>query len=126
LTAKIEKSIALKHGRLAEDKALDYLRNNSLKFTARNFHAPYGEIDLIMHDKNIIVFIEVRYRVNNNFVSALESIDGRKCDRIIATSQFYQQHNLNAAKMITRFDVVVITGKIKMPKIEWIKNAFQA
>ncbi len=79
-----------------------------------------------MHDKNIIVFIEVKYRVNNNFVSALESIDTRKCDRIIATSQYYQQRNLNAAKMNIRFDVVAITGKINTPKLEWIKNAFQA
>ncbi len=126
MTTKIKNSVALKHGRLAEDKALDYLKKNGLKFITRNYHAPYGEIDLIMHDKNIIVFIEVRYRVNNNFVSALESIDTRKCDRIIATCQNYQQRNLNAAKMITRFDVVIITGEINTPKIEWIKNAFQA
>jgi len=126
LTTKIKNSVAFKHGRLAEDKALDYLKKRGLKLITRNYHAPCGEIDIIMHDKNIIVFIEVKYRVNNNFISALESIDTRKCDRIIATSQYYQQRNLNAAKMNIRFDVVAITGKINTPKLEWIKNAFQA
>ena len=126
MTTKIKNSVAFKHGRLAEDKALDYLKKRGLKFITRNYHAPCGEIDIIMHDKNIIVFIEVKYRANNNFVSALESIDTRKCDRIIATSQYYQQRNLNAAKMNIRFDVVAITGKINTTKLEWIKNAFQA
>ena len=120
------KACNTEHGKIAEDIALNYLKQNKLKYIERNFRSSFGEIDLILKDKNTLVYIEVRYRNNNNFMGALETIDRRKCERIIATSQYYQQCNRNAVNMDTRFDVVVINGDLNNPNIEWIKNAFQA
>lgn len=119
-------AIATKHGQLAEQKALDFLKRNGLEPVTRNFNSPCGEIDIIMYDNNYIVFIEVKFRKNNDFINPLEVIDRHKCDRIIATSQYFHQKNHKFSKMMSRFDVVIITGNIKNPKIEWIKNAFQA
>ncbi len=115
-----------KRGKWAEDKALDFLKANGLRPIERNYRSSKGEIDLIMKDQNTITFIEVRYRENNRYVSAIESIDSQKCSRIIATSQHYIQCNRSATKMTCRFDVIVITGPIEKLEIEWIKNAFQA
>jgi len=119
-------STTTERGKWAEDKALDFLEVNGLNIIERNYRSPKGEIDLIMEDNNIIVFIEVRYRANSRYVSAIESIDSQKCARVIATSQHYIQYNRTAAKMTSRFDVIVITGPVTKFEIGWIKNAFQA
>lgn len=120
------KAVATRQGKLAEEKALEYLKRNGLKPVTTNFNSPCGEIDIIMYDENVIVFIEVKFRKNNNFIHPVETIDSHKCEKIIATSQYFQQKNHKISKMISRFDVVIITGNINNPKIEWIKNAFQA
>jgi putative endonuclease len=118
--------ISYQRGRWAEQTALDYLLSKRLKLLGRNFRSAFGEIDLIMQDKNIILFIEVRYRSSNHFHTAVESINRKKCERIIATSHQYLSENRSAAQLDCRFDVVALTGPQETPMIEWIKNAFQA
>ena len=113
-------------GQWAEQLALDYLVREKLKLLSCNYHGPSGEIDLIMQDNETIVFIEVRYRANNNYIHALETINGRKCARIIKTSKHYLQANRWTSKNSCRFDIITITGENDNPEIVWIKNAFQA
>ncbi len=118
--------ISYQRGRWAEQTALEYLLTKKLKLLDKNFRSPFGEIDLIMQDKDIILFIEVRYRSNNHFYTALESISKKKCERIISTSYQYLSKNRSASQLDCRFDVVTLSGPQKTPTIEWIKNAFQA
>ena len=113
-------------GRWAEQVALEYLLDKKLKLLEKNFRSAFGEIDLIMQDKNILLFIEVRYRSSNYFHTALESINRKKCERIIITSNQYLIQNRGTAHMDCRFDVVALSGQQEFPTIEWIKNAFQA
>jgi len=113
-------------GRWAEQAALEYLLTKKLKLLDKNFRSAFGEIDLIMQDENIILFIEVRYRSSNHFHTALESINRKKCERIIATSHQYLSENRRISKLDCRFDVVALSGPQETPTIEWIKNAFQA
>jgi putative endonuclease len=113
-------------GRWAEQAALEYLLAKKLKLLHKNFRSAFGEIDLIMQDENIILFIEVRYRSSNRFHTALESINRKKCDRIIATSHQYLTEHRSASQLDCRFDVVTLSGPQETPTIEWIKNAFQA
>ncbi len=113
-------------GRWAEQAALEYLLTKRLKLLDKNFRSAFGEIDLIMQDENIVLFIEVRYRSSNHFHTALESINRKKCERIIATSHQYLSENRSASKLDCRFDVVALSGPQETPTIEWIKNAFQA
>ncbi len=118
--------VSYQRGRWAEQTALDYLLDKNLALLDKNFRSSFGEIDLIMQEGNILVFIEVRYRSSNHFHTALESINKKKCDRIISTSQQYLTENRKSAHMDCRFDVVVLSGQQEKPTIEWIKNAFQA
>jgi len=118
--------ISYQRGRWAEQTALEYLLTKKLKFLDKNYRSAFGEIDLIMRDKNIVLFIEVRYRSSNHFHTPLESINRKKCERIIATSHQYLSENRSASQLDCRFDVVALTGPQETPMIEWIKNAFQA
>ncbi len=112
----------LTKGKTCENFACNYLKKNGLKLIDKNFHSRYGEIDLIMQHHNMVVFIEVRYRKNQNYGGAKASITPAKQQKIQKTALYYMQkkgHELNA-----RFDVIAMTGESDNLAIEWIKNAF--
>ena len=78
-------------GKLGEDKALDFLRNEGLELITRNYRSPQSELDLIMRDRDITVFVEVRARAKSSVMHPVETIDRRKQSHIIRTSQHYLQ-----------------------------------
>ena len=120
-----------KQGEYTENLACQYLQKNGYQLIEKNFNCRVGEIDLIMQDKDSLVFVEVRYRKNNHFGSAAESITASKQSKLIKTASLYLQRHDKLNKYPARFDVVAITGFIEtndLNKInfDWIKNAFSA
>jgi len=114
-------------GQVNEDIASQYLMQHGLKFLTKNFHSRQGEIDLIMQDQQTLVFIEVKYRKNNNFGGAISAVPYKKQQKIRQTATFYlQQHELNAYNTPCRFDVIAMQGQgnTQAPDITWLKNAF--
>jgi len=108
-----------------EQFAEQFLAGNGLVFLEKNFHSRQGEIDLIMQDGDCLVFIEVKYRRNNNFGGAKAAIPYKKQQKIIKTAVFYlQQQGLKEYNTSCRFDVVAIEGAVNQPDITWLKNAF--
>lgn len=111
-------------GRLAEDRALEFLQSAGLKLLDRNYRSRYGEIDLIMEEGRTIVFVEVRYRRSNRFGGAAESVDSRKQSRLtLAAAGFLKERRLNRP---ARFDVAALSPGPDGVSIAWIKGAFQA
>ena len=113
-------------GRTAEERALSYLKKHGLAPLRRNFRSRHGEIDLIMLDSDILVFVEVRSRDNTSMLDPLESIDEIKMSKIISCSEYFLQKEKKWSNSYCRFDVVTISGSQSEEKIEWIKNAFNA
>jgi putative endonuclease len=113
-------------GQIAENIAANYLSQQGLKQIDRNFRCRFGEIDLIGLDQKILVFIEVRYRKNETYLAVVETIDQRKCRKLIITSKYFLNKHRNYQSYQCRYDVIAITGELDEPAIEWIKNAFQA
>jgi putative endonuclease len=114
-------------GKDAELACCRYLQQQGLKLLDRNYHGRRGELDLIMQDSNTVVFVEVRYRKNNAFGGALESITSSKQEKLRLTAEQYLQQETDLTQ--GRFDVVAMTGKIQNNgscnySFEWIKNAF--
>ncbi len=104
-------------GQAAEDAALSHLEHHGLILVTRNFRCKGGEIDLIMHDKNTLVFIEVRKRADARHGGAAASVTSAKQARLIIAAQIYlQRYKMPPA---CRFDVVAIDGD----QLNWIKNA---
>ncbi len=117
--ARKAKAPHLLRGEQAEQQALDYLQKQGLKLLCRNFRCPHGELDLIMADKQTLVIVEVRFRKNSRYGSALESVTAAKQSRIIAATHVYlAAHHHNGP---LRFDVVALSGD---GQLDWIKNAF--
>lgn len=76
----------------------------------------------------MLVFVEVRFRKNNNFGGGLESITAAKQIKLRKTAELYLQQNQQYKN--ARFDVVSMsknnqTSINKQPYIyDWIINAF--
>jgi len=117
-------SIQLKRGQWAEELAYTYLCEHGLQIIQRNYRCKAGEIDLIMLERNILAFIEVRYRQSQRYGGSLESIDQRKQQRIFTTATHYLQAHHWAQNHPCRFDVVLISGALSYPQLRWIADAF--
>lgn len=112
-------------GKTTEDAALKHLQQKGLKLISRNFRCRYGEIDLIMTHKHILVFIEVRYRKQNSHGSAAESVTIQKQRKLSITAQHYLQRYSSTPNC--RFDVIAISqtkNNASLMDFDWIKNAF--
>ena len=94
---------------------MDYLLGKGLKLIAKNYLARCGEIDLIMQDGATLVFFEIRYRADNQYMNALETIDSKKRTHIIHATQHYLQTHRDESEKICRFDVMIIFGHADNP-----------
>lgn len=110
-------------GQFFEDKACTFLQQKGLILSARNVNFATGEIDLIMLDGPQLVFVEVRFRHNNEFGGAAASIDNKKQKKLIKTAQLYLKQKFGNRPPSCRFDVIAIDGNKKHFNVNWIKNA---
>lgn len=80
-----------------------------------------GEIDLIMRDGTVTVFIEVRYRRSARYGDAAASVTPQKQQRLLKAARLWLcRQNGSFETVDCRFDVVAFTGN----DIQWLKNAF--
>ena len=123
----VEKAKHLITGKSAEKAACQYLKKLNFKLIEKNYRCRFGEIDIIMLDKQSLVFIEVRFRKNKNYGSGAESVTIGKQKKLINTASHYLQNHPESARYSTRFDVISISEEptLSCNKIEWIRNAFQ-
>ncbi|MEE4246313.1 MAG: YraN family protein, partial [Kangiellaceae bacterium] len=78
-----------KLGALYEERAKKYLLQQGYKLVEANYRCNLGEIDLIFTHDNVYIFIEVKFRRNSAFGSAIESVTKQKQKKIIKAAEFY-------------------------------------
>jgi putative endonuclease len=104
-------------GVAAEVLAAWLLRLKGYRILKRRYRNSGGEIDLIARRRNLLVFVEVKYR--SNFQKGLEAIQPYQRGRIENASQIYLSSCIMKSPKI-HFDVIVVSGygKIKhFPKV---------
>ena len=69
-------------GTTYEQLGAEYLENEGYNFVAKNLFTPFGEVDLILEKDNHLFFVEVKFRSNQNYGSARESITTLKLKRL--------------------------------------------
>jgi putative endonuclease len=109
-------------GRRGEDIAASFLTEKGYRIIERNWRCPVGELDLIAHDQDILVFVEVRSRSGSRFGLAEESITPAKQARLVELAQTYIQEKALAAQQ-WRIDVVAVQLGRGLPQINHIENA---
>ena len=96
-------------GKIGEKHAADYLRRNGIKVIGANWRCFIGEIDLLGIDRDELVFVEVKTRINSSYSNKhiLDSIDKRKKWKLRNLSKiFLKQRKLEDRKH--RIDVIGI------------------
>ena len=106
-------------GRQGEDRALAHLEAHGLTLLERNFLCKSGEIDLIMQEGPVLVFVEVRRRASARFGGAVHSVTPAKQQRLFRAAQYYLLRH--ALPPPCRFDLVAIDAE----KLSWIQNALE-
>lgn len=109
-----------------EALARNHLESAGLRFVAANARYRLGEIDLVMRDGDTIVFVEVRYRRGDGFGGSAFSVDARKQRKLVLAAQCFLAAHPALARCACRFDVVAVEGDAVAPRVEWIRNAFDA
>lgn len=115
------------NGAWGEALAAEYLRKKKYNLVAAGYRSRFGEIDLIVENRQYLVFVEVKLRKSETFAAAREYVDRRKQDKIRVTASIYLSHY--PTKLQPRFDVVEIycpqgraTAK---PQIIHLEGAFE-
>lgn len=97
-------------GNRGELMAQQYLEKQGFRCLEKQWRTRYGEIDLIMMDRDELVFVEVKLRSTDLFGHPEEMISWRKARRLTKTALTYFSRYGND-RLFWRFDTVAITGK---------------
>lgn len=102
-----------------ERLACAHLEGKGLRLLERNYRCRRGEIDLVMRDASILVFVEVRFRASTRFGTPAETVGIHKQRKLAAAAAHYLQQN--PTNLPCRFDVIAFSGT---NRIDWIRDAF--
>lgn len=111
-------------GDAAEDAASLFLLANGLRLLARNARYPFGEIDLVMLDAQVLVFVEVRFRRSQGFGGAIASVDAAKRRKLVRAAQAWLGSHRQFRDASCRFDVIAVALAGEGLACEWIRSAF--
>jgi uncharacterized protein (TIGR00252 family) len=112
--SKKESGWRIELGRLGENTALDWLKQNGWTIYETNWRSGrYGEVDIIAEDPDrTLVFLEIKTRVLNHIEegfrnSGFESVNIRKRKKMMTLAYCYMAARLRRGRDC-RFDVIVI------------------
>lgn len=111
-------------GRAAEELAARHLERQGCGLIARRFACPGGEIDLIVDDRGVIVFVEVKARRGRRHGDPFEAVGYRKQRRLlIAARTFLRRKHWSTRRC--RFDVCSVYLDGGKATVVWIRDAFR-
>ncbi|MDD2482875.1 MAG: YraN family protein [Candidatus Shapirobacteria bacterium] len=97
-------------GKNGEEMAKNFLLKKGFELIEMNYENVIGEIDLIMIDKDWLVFVEVKLKVGDKFGNPEEMINKRKLSQIkrVAESYLVLENKIAKKFMKYRIDAVCI------------------
>lgn len=96
------------------------VREKGMRCLERRYRSPRGEIDLIMLDRETLVFVEVKTRRTGAAGLGLMAVSPAKQRRILESAVCYLMRR-NAMNASIRFDVIELHGR----EVLYVPNAFQ-
>jgi len=113
-------------GKKGEAVAEKYLRDKGYKFLERNFSTRFGEIDLIFTKGNVLVFVEVKLKIGEDFGTPEEMITKSKIFQIERIGQIFLKKNKEIAEKYDSFRIdavaVVLDGLGEVKRINHYEN----
>ena len=111
-------------GKLGEDIAVKYLEKHGYKILDRNYHKPWGEIDIVAQQSDELVFVEVKAQNQAFEWRPEENITRHKKHQLSRIVTTYLKANKIPEDQNWRVDVLAITldFKTKNASVEHIQN----
>ena len=110
-------------GNNGENKAADYLETQGYSIIERNWRTKTGEIDIIAHKDETVVFVEVKSLPNGTMELLQTELNRGKLQRIVKTSKRFLLKHRQYSNSYVRYDVIVIDMP-GYPEVYHIENAF--
>ena len=111
-------------GIAGEQAAAGHYQARGYEIVTRNYHSPYGEIDLIVKNGDYLVFAEVKTRKPGSLMAPVTAVTPAKQKKIVQTALvFLAEYGM---PLQPRFDVVEVTWDGGLKEIRLIENAFTA
>lgn len=96
-------------GDAGERLARRRLEHLGYEFVTANWRCPFGELDLVMRDGDVIVFVEVKTRQGERLGAAEESVTTAKAKRLLRAAESYLAVRSEDSDVFWRIDLVAIT-----------------
>lgn len=112
-------------GKWGEDEAALYYEDRGYEILERDWKVGKRDIDLIAltEDKDMLVFVEVKTRQNNELQEPEEAVDVKKMRNLAIAANAYVK--LRGLDMDVRFDIISVIGKCScVESIECFEDAF--
>jgi putative endonuclease len=110
-----------KIGKWGEETVALYLVEHGYKIINRNARTPYGEIDIVVQQDDITIFVEVKTLTSSKNFFPEQNVTARKREHMLACAEHYAAEN---AIDHWRIDVISVEGKVGLePKITHFENA---
>lgn len=120
------KSANYETGKLGEDIARKFLLSKNYTIITSNFKTKFGEIDLVASKNHILIFVEVKLKIGEDFGRPEEMINKRKLLQVQNTAvSFLQKYPLDKTNCDSyRIDAVcvVLAANKEIERIDHYEN----
>ncbi len=112
------------NGAEGEKHAALFLVKRGYRILEQNYRTTFGEIDIIAHDGDVLVFIEVKSRSGTQFGLPQSAVDTRKQTKISQVALAYLKEK-KLSDVDCRFDVVAVLKEGDAFEVVLFQNAFE-
>ncbi len=115
-------------GTAGERLARRHLEGMGYAFVTANWRYPGGELDLVMRDGDVLVFVEVKTRRGERLGAAEESLSTVQSGRLLCAAQVFLATRPVFADSFWRIDLIAVTLDCSgaVSRLTHIPNAIQS
>ncbi|AOX18176.1 hypothetical protein A0U89_06760 [Kozakia baliensis] len=103
-------------GLAAEERAASLLVQEGWEILARRVRTPFGELDLIAANNEMLLMVEVKRRAT--LVDAAFSVSRRQAERLLAATDFILQTKPDWQREDTRFDILILDAELRVRRVK--------
>ena len=112
-------------GLSGEEAAAAWYTTRGYEVLDRNWRCRTGELDLVVAQRRLVVFCEVKTRSSDLFGTPAEAVTRTKADRLRRLAMMWLREHPAGGQADIRFDVVsVLLPRAGSPAVEHLRGAF--
>lgn len=123
-----DKTKNYKKGREGEEIAREFLKEKGFRLIESNYSNVLGEIDIIMSDKDWLVFVEVKLKIGDKYGSPEEMINKNKLAKVRRVAESFLVLEKETAKNFEKYRIdavcIVLNGDKTIRSVKHYPNLY--